>query len=144
MNSKDVRVQDPRRFNGVRYSASFVFFDKSTPVGFEPTRAEPIGLAGRRLSRSAKVSLHMERFILRSPHGANDATHIDTKRKRECRAEVYTLYGRNANHPMRSGNSQERMMRWLPFNPPQCKATCEMHLYSFGTCPITHGQNCLI
>ena len=29
----------------------------STPVGFEPTRGDPVGLAGRRLSRSAKVSL---------------------------------------------------------------------------------------
>ena len=29
---------------------------KTTPVGFEPTRAEPIGLAGRRLNHSAKVS----------------------------------------------------------------------------------------
>jgi hypothetical protein len=29
---------------------------QSTPVGFEPTRGDPIGLAGRRLSRSAKVS----------------------------------------------------------------------------------------
>ena len=29
---------------------------ESTPVGFEPTRGDPIGLAGRRLSRSAKVS----------------------------------------------------------------------------------------
>ena len=33
---------------------------KSTPVGFEPTRGDPIGLAGRRLSRSAKVSLPAE------------------------------------------------------------------------------------
>ena len=31
---------------------------KATPVGFEPTRGDPIGLAGRRLNRSAKVSLH--------------------------------------------------------------------------------------
>jgi hypothetical protein len=31
---------------------------KSTPVGFEPTRAEPIGLAGRRLNHSAKVSMY--------------------------------------------------------------------------------------
>ena len=30
---------------------------KATPVGFEPTRGDPIGLAGRRLNRSAKVSL---------------------------------------------------------------------------------------
>ena len=29
---------------------------QATPVGFEPTRADPIGLAGRRLNRSAKVS----------------------------------------------------------------------------------------
>ena len=29
---------------------------ESTPVGFEPTRGNPIGLAGRRLDRSAKVS----------------------------------------------------------------------------------------
>ena len=30
---------------------------KPTPVGFEPTRGDPIGLAGRRLNHSAKVSL---------------------------------------------------------------------------------------
>ena len=30
---------------------------KATPVGFEPTRGDPIGLAGRHLNRSAKVSL---------------------------------------------------------------------------------------
>jgi hypothetical protein len=30
----------------------------ATPVGFEPTRGDPIGLAGRRLNHSAKVSLH--------------------------------------------------------------------------------------
>ena len=30
---------------------------KATPVGFEPARGDPIGLAGRRLNRSAKVSL---------------------------------------------------------------------------------------
>ena len=29
---------------------------RTTPVGFEPTRAEPTGLAGRRLNHSAKVS----------------------------------------------------------------------------------------
>ena len=32
------------------------FCAKTTPVGFEPTRGDTIGLAGRRLSRSAKVS----------------------------------------------------------------------------------------
>ena len=29
----------------------------TTPVGLEPTRGDPIGLAGRRLNRSAKVSM---------------------------------------------------------------------------------------
>ena len=29
---------------------------QTTPVGFEPTRGDPIGLTGRRLSHSAKVS----------------------------------------------------------------------------------------
>ena len=29
----------------------------ATPVGFEPTRGDPIGLAGRRLNHSAKVSI---------------------------------------------------------------------------------------
>ena len=30
---------------------------QTTPVGFEPMQGDPIGLAGRRLSHSAKVSL---------------------------------------------------------------------------------------
>ena len=29
----------------------------AAPVGFEPTRGDPIGLAGRHLSHSAKVSM---------------------------------------------------------------------------------------
>jgi hypothetical protein len=38
---------------------------KTTPVGFEPTRGDPIGLAGRRLNRSAKVSLYdMESLVI--------------------------------------------------------------------------------
>ena len=38
--------------------------DDSTPTGFEPVRAEPNGLAGRRLNHSAKVSLAHIRIIL--------------------------------------------------------------------------------
>ena len=33
--------------------------NKATPTGFEPVRAEPNGLAGRRLNHSAKVSVMM-------------------------------------------------------------------------------------
>ena len=39
------------------FSPVDVLAAKTTPVGFEPTRAEPTGLAGRRLNHSAKVSL---------------------------------------------------------------------------------------
>ena len=35
----------------------------STPTGFEPVRAEPNGLAGRRLNHSAKVSLMLHVFF---------------------------------------------------------------------------------
>ena len=31
--------------------------NNATPVGFEPTRGDPIGLAGRRLSHSANVAM---------------------------------------------------------------------------------------
>ena len=41
----------------------------STPVGFEPTRGDPIGLAGRRLNRSAKVSL----VLILTPHQSGDS-----------------------------------------------------------------------
>ena len=36
---------------------SFQRTAETTPVGFEPTRGDPIALAGRRLNRSAKVSV---------------------------------------------------------------------------------------
>ena len=36
---------------------AFRILRKTTPVGFKPMRGDPIGLAGRRLNRSAKVSL---------------------------------------------------------------------------------------
>ena len=37
----------------------------STPEGFEPSRAEPINLAGLRLNHSAKVSLVNILFVTR-------------------------------------------------------------------------------
>ena len=42
----------------------FLILQNSTPVGFEPTRGDPIGLAGRRLNRSAKVSLQAPPSVL--------------------------------------------------------------------------------
>ena len=42
-----------------RHGVSARIHNLSTPVGFEPTRGDPIGLAGRRLSHSAKVSLQV-------------------------------------------------------------------------------------
>ena len=44
---------------------------KSTPVGFEPTRGDPIGLAGRCLSCSAKVSSAKSASQLHSSPGSH-------------------------------------------------------------------------
>ena len=44
---------------------------KSTPVGFEPTRGDPIGLAGQRLSRSANVSSAKSASQLHSSPGSH-------------------------------------------------------------------------
>ena len=41
---------------------------ETTPVGFEPTRGDPIGLAGRRLNGSAKVSTSTHTRINRHVH----------------------------------------------------------------------------
>ena len=48
---------------------------KATPVGFEPTRGDPISLAGRRLSRSAKVSLRGHTDTQLSANYANPLPH---------------------------------------------------------------------
>ena len=42
----------------------FLILQNSTPVGFEPTRGDPISLAGRRLNHSAKVSLQAPPSVL--------------------------------------------------------------------------------
>ena len=48
---------------------------KSTPVGFEPARGDPIGLACRRLSRSAKVSSAKSASQLHSSPGSLTRSH---------------------------------------------------------------------
>ena len=51
--------------NGQALSVALVLGQKvSTPVGFEPTRGDPIGLAGRRLNHSAKVSSDLGHILL--------------------------------------------------------------------------------
>ena len=66
---------------------------KTTPVGFEPTRGDPIGLAGRRLNHSAKVSIWTEMYQemrMEAPypldhagglHGAQDVRQSTTLRQ---------------------------------------------------------------
>jgi hypothetical protein len=49
---------------------------QTTPVGFEPTQGDPIGLAGRRLSHSAKVSMCES-----SPQQLLQAQYIATRNK---------------------------------------------------------------
>ena len=58
---------------------------KATPVGFEPARGDPIGLAGRRLNRSAKVSLTGHTVMCVS--AAND--YSLAKDKVPCRRATY-------------------------------------------------------
>ena len=54
------RTPQAYRVNVQSQSNISVRNNKTTPEGFEPSRAEPIGLAGRRLNHSAKVSsLHV-------------------------------------------------------------------------------------
>ena len=48
--------------------------EEATPVGFEPTRGNPIGLAGRRLSRSAKVSAEVAKRTHAASMGAREHT----------------------------------------------------------------------
>ena len=69
---------------------------KTTPVGFEPTRGDPIGLAGRRLNRSAKVSC-----------------------ERLCASEVTVHLGDlwNAGRP-------ETKATLVGFEPASCERTC--------------------
>jgi hypothetical protein len=90
---------------------------KSTPVGFEPTRGDPIGLAGRRLNRSAKVSSARsneakgiaclslcERWDDREAHehAHNFQAHDDGERRGERKTSE------EAAEPGRQGHRQER------------------------------------
>lgn len=52
----DTRLISIAQDSTLHRAATLTSHFKSTPVGFEPTRGDPIGLAGQRLSRLAKVS----------------------------------------------------------------------------------------
>ena len=93
---------------------------KSTPVGFEPTRGDPIGLAGRRLNRSAKVSSASQphdRLKSHYPHcgpmqqrikkASVSEVELGLLRKRrpdltQLVVEWFVQVGRSARHTMRS------------------------------------------
>ena len=63
----------------------------TTPVGFEPTRGDPIGLAGRRLNRSAKVSLASQGcFILKPNETAHTHFTPSTTSKKRIGAVLLT------------------------------------------------------
>ena len=88
-------TQDPLRTREVNLTLTKKRrMNKSTPVGFEPTRGDPIGLAGRRLSHSAKVSLAIT--VLRDlttapshqqPNEETRTTSARTNRKQQARGE---------------------------------------------------------
>ena len=70
---------------------------KSTPVGFEPTRGDPVGLAGRRLSRSAKVS------------SAKSASQLHSQSRQSCDCQSLLLVPPSPRHLTRS----HRLMRTM-------------------------------
>ena len=87
----------------------------ATPVGFEPTRGDPIGLAGRRLNHSAKVSLarstrnhgthtHAPPHTTRAPPGQTTQTQNRTHRPRNQHA--YCKYARRCHTPMGFANDK--------------------------------------
>ena len=58
---------------------------KATPAGFEPARGDPIGLAGRRLNHSAKVSnakqfikISMQKYVFHLNNFRNDCEMSET------------------------------------------------------------------
>ena len=57
-NKKKQKAQVPSVIQCRETMTTQLGHSKATPVGFEPTRGDPIGLAGRRLNHSAKVSFH--------------------------------------------------------------------------------------
>ena len=59
--------------------------ERATPVGFEPMRGDPIGLAGRRLNRSASVS-----FVAISIHPLTCNTYTQRTETRQLPA-AFTL-----------------------------------------------------
>ena len=59
---------------------------KATPAGFEPARGDPIGLAGRRLNHSAKVSyakqfikIGMQKYLFHLDNFCNDCEMSETQ-----------------------------------------------------------------
>ena len=90
---------------------------KSTPVGFEPTRGDPIGLAGRRLDHSAKVSISCK-YIKEYAIGEKDnsvlfvrKTNDNSKQSRSKDTEVHSCAARHfdANLELRRHDVSE----WL-------------------------------
>ena len=65
VGGRGAQQRDFEKARRMQYSPAIIlkssFHLQTTPVGFEPTRGDPIGLAGRRLNRSAKVSLLLQR-----------------------------------------------------------------------------------
>ena len=68
-----------------------------TPVGFEPTRAEPTGLAGRRLNLSAKVSIGPGANVIR--------VFRKKKKKKSMKAEPQSCISRESNPGHSNGNA---------------------------------------
>ena len=99
---------------------------KTTPVGFEPTRGDPIGLAGRRLNHSAKVSCRMSTvvggaglMVVQRKHAFQHADCDRTRAERSARATVgrkqravVASEKENHNQPLCTSGFATRRMAW--------------------------------
>ena len=69
-----------------------VRFPTTTPVGFEPTQGDPIGLAGRRLNHSAKVSVSsLKKVAIAVNYRGRSRPHFPLRRRAPLRTREYAF-----------------------------------------------------
>ena len=102
---------------------------KTTPVGFEPARGDPIGLAGRRLNRSAKVSLCI----------------ATSNAKRRCRHQacrgINVLAWRSLDNAADAGNSKNTGLATQRC-PPKSQTRMPMHRPNSIQVELRKGHKC--
>jgi hypothetical protein len=110
---------------------------KPTPVGFEPTRGDPIGLAGRRLNHSAKVSVARNT----RDHGTRTHTHTHNTTQRPNNNNAYCQHTRRCHTPIGVANDKRPrgpMDKASAHGAGDCRfESCRGHLHPAAEPPTT-------